>query len=101
MSEKFDPNLIDLVPGYRERFSMEPEVIDHELAEAKISKDNIKLSSSLILVPTPRCGGFCVSKETRLVNDLKDLSASDLKLIRKYLDNPHTGNDLIPEVEPD
>lgn len=95
--EKFDPKFIDLVPGYPQKFSMEPEVIEHELAEAKISKDSIELSSNLGLNPIPRCGGFCVAKDNRLVKDLKDLSTHGLKLIREYLDNPHIENDLIPD----
>ena len=98
--EKFDSSLIDLAPGYREKFSMEPEVIEHELADAKISeKGNIELSSSLSLIPTPRCGGFCVSRDNRVVNNLKDLTTAELKLIRGYLDNPYTGNELIPEMD--
>ncbi len=96
--EKFNPDYM-LADGYAEKFPLEPLVIDSDLETAKPQEDKIELSSDLRLEKMGKYPGLCIYKDNKLVKNTEDLSRSDLKLIRQYLDSGRYGNDLIPEPE--
>ena len=89
-----DPKNNELIPV--ELSPLDPVQIERELEEGGAS-ENIPLSPDLYLFPLGRVSGFGVQKDGRPVWDLEALPASDLKLIREFLDKGHSENELIPE----
>jgi hypothetical protein len=98
--EPFDDRKL-LVPGYAERYPLEPQVIEAELETATAPAEGVHVSNTLFLQPLGRIQGLLVMKRdpsgTAQPVTAEKLSVEDRKAIREYLDHGRGGNDLIPE----